>query len=112
MTQVINFQDVKRKKEQQKFDRIIESKMNEETQMVELSIALGLEVIDFLYDNGYDVESKPESIADIFLMLDAIKGIMHRCIDEEYHINDIADQLYEIGDHKEVMQKFFYGSED
>ena len=80
--------------------------------MIELSIALGLEVIDFLYDNGYDVESKPESIADIFLMLDAIKGIMHRVIDEEYHINDIADQLYEIDDPKEIMQKFFYGSEE
>lgn len=112
MTEVINFQAAKEKREEKNFDKLIESKINEENQMLELSVQLGLEVIDFLYDNGYDVESRPESIADIFLMLDAIKGIMHRCIDDEYHINQVADSLFGVEDSKETMQRFFYGNEE
>lgn len=111
MADVIDFTKIKRKKEEENFDKLLESRINEETQMVELSLQCGLEVIDFLYDNGYDVEATPETIADIFLMLDSIKGIMHRCISDEYHINEVADTLYGQKNPKQAMQKFFYGEE-
>lgn len=112
-TNIIDFNFKKKEKEEKRIDEIINYFVTRENFINELAIAASYEVAAFLNDNGYDIEDNSDTIKEIFLMLESIKGIIHRLEGTPYGVHDLTDEMFsEVESTEELMQLFLHGSEE
>lgn len=108
---IIDFNSMKLRKMEQKFDEIAEESQQEEEFIADFAISVAGDLVDSLSDFNYDVMENPKCIYDIILVIESIRGMMHRIRGEEYPMHTFSDTMFKeiVGDDvddKEFLIKF------
>lgn len=104
---VLDFNALKAKREEAKFDEITDRQMTDEEFFAQVAFSATLDIVDVLIENGYNPENNVDSIRDIFLVIEAIRGLGHRSINEPHHSQLIADAAFNfIENEEDVLAEF------
>lgn len=101
---VIDFNSIKAKKMQEKFDELAQETIDEEEFIADFAISVTGDLIEALSDFDYDVMDNPKCVHDIILVIESIRGMMHRIRGEEYPMHTFSDTMFEdiVGDEVDV----------
>lgn len=69
----------------------------------ELGFHVALDIIQVLHDNEYYVENNPQCIRDIFLIIEAVRALGYRSINEDYTMQKISDHTFNFFEDEEKM---------
>lgn len=113
---VVDFNAIKSQKMEEKFDQIAEETMQEEEFIADFAISVSGDLIEALSEFEYDIMENPECVYDIIMLIETIRGMMHRIRGEEYPIQTFADTMFKeiVGDTvepKEFLLKFLESME-
>lgn len=118
MTKVIDFESVRKKKVEEKIDNVVETFEEREKQRDILVVEMAHEIIDYIAEYGYNVEDVPESIVDIFMIMECLNSLLHRVEGIPYPMHDLSTSIVKLSDgkdantrHKELMNFFLHGIE-
>ena len=100
---VLDFAAMKQKREEQKFDELTSEHMADGDFFAVIAFHAALDIVQVLIENGYNPENDPQSIRDIFLVIEAIRGLGHRTINEEHHSQMIADAAFGFIENEEAI---------
>ena len=78
---IIDFQKAKSKKMQEKFDEMTNDIMDDEDFIHEFTAAVMVDIVEAMYDYGFDIRDRPNSVYDIMCTYEAIRSIMSRTKD-------------------------------
>lgn len=100
---IVDFTALKQKREEQKFDELTSSQMDDADFFATVAFHATLDIVEVLIENGYNPENDPQSIKDIFLVIEAIRGLGHRTINEPHHAQMIADAAFNFIENEEMV---------
>ena len=108
---VIDFNTIKAKKMQEKFDSLAEETILEEEFIADFALSVVGDLIEALAEFEYDIMDNPTCVHDIILVIESIRALMHRIRGEEYPMHTFSDTMFEsiVGDEvdtKEFLTKF------
>lgn len=108
---VIDFNTIKAQKMQEKFDSLAEETIQEEEFIADFAISVAGDLIEALAEFEYDIMENPKCVYDIILVIESIRGMMHRIRGEEYPMHTFSNTMFEqiVGDTvdpKEFLSKF------
>lgn len=110
MDNVINFKEIKERKElkeQEKFDSLVDQKLDDEKLFATIGYHAALDILQVLEEFDYDLYNDPKVIRDIFLVIEAIRGIGNRLTGELYHMHSVSDALFgNIVNDEELLEDF------
>ena len=107
MGDIINFGEIKAKKEQEHFDTLTIDKMDDEQLFAHLGMHVGLDVMQVLEELDYNIYNDPNVIRDIFLLVESVRAIGNRVTGELYHIHSVSDSLFgNITNVEEIFEEF------
>ena len=100
MNNVIDFNKMRVKKEQDRLDEIVEETENEEEFIANVAFSVGRDLVDVLPELEYDIFENPECVRDLMLVIEGVRSMMHRIRGEKYPIHSFSDTLFEeiVGD--------------
>jgi hypothetical protein len=118
MTKVIDFESVRKKKVEEKIDNVVDTFEEREKQRDILVVELAHEIVDYIAEYGYNVESAPESITDIFMIMECLNSLLHRVEGLPYPMHELSSGIVKLSDdedlnhrHEELMRFFLHGIE-
>jgi len=94
MDNVIDFQAIKAKKEQEHFDQLTDGTIDDEKLFATIGFHAALDIMQVLEEFDYDLYNDPKVIRDILLVIEAIRGIGCRLTGELYHMHSVSDALF------------------
>lgn len=107
MDNIIDFKSIKAKKEQDKFDAIIEEKIDDEKLFAHLGMHVALDVMQVFDEFDFDLYRDPKVIRDILLLVESVRAIGNRLSGELYHTHSVSDALFgNITNPEEVLEEF------
>ena len=101
---------------QEKFDQLAEETVEEEEFIADFAISVAGDLIEALAEFDYDIMENPDCVRDIIMVIESIRGMMHRIRSEEYPMQVFSDTVFEqiVGDSvdsKEFLRKFIESME-
>lgn len=103
---VISLQVVKQKKiDEEMMSRLELSEHNDES-VFELASVITRDMVELLEDFGYYAQDNDDSIKDIILIIEAIKGLIFRTQNETYSMHEITNTLIEVDEPGELLDNF------
>lgn len=113
---VIDFNTARSQKMQEKFDQIAEETIEEEEFITDFAISVAGDLLEALSEFEYDIMDNPESVYDLIMLIETIRGMMHRIRGEEYPMQKFSDTLFKeiVGEEvepKEFLLKFLESME-
>lgn len=122
MADVIDLSIFKRRKEEKKFDELVEKLEERERNLAILTIDAVLASLDRLSEFDIDPRDNPRSIADLYLILEATAGLISRLNGDSHGIHKAADMFMHeeypsdpfawTETHEKMMNEFFYGDKE
>lgn len=107
MADIINFKEMKEKKEQEHFDNIVSEDIENEELFAFIGMQAALDVVQFLEEQGYEIEAYPEVMRDIFLVIEAIRALGHRVAGEDHSMQLVSDTIFNVfEDEEELLSEF------
>ena len=109
MSNVIDFSKARSKLQKHK-----EANNNKEPEfdiddlIIDLSLDYTLQIIESLEEFGFSAEN-PKCAQDIVLVVEALKGLMHRCQDSKFPTQDLSRIIFQIRDPDAFIEDFFNG---
>lgn len=94
MDNIIDFQTIKAKKEQEHFDQLTNEAFDDEKLFANIGMHATLDIMLVLEEFGYDLYNDPKVIRDIFLVIEGIRSIGCRLTGELYHMHSVSDALF------------------
>jgi len=91
---IIDFSSRLAKKDTESFKEIVEKEEDLLYEIVETSIGMTVDILDTLSEMGYQCKDVKYQ-SDIFLLVEAIKSLMHKSIDKEFPMQQIANSLFQ-----------------
>lgn len=106
MTNVIDFKTMKEKREKQKELENEDGFTNSEF-FAFLGMNAASDIVMVLQEVGFDPRDNPQCMRDIFLIIEAIRGLGHRLTGEEYKMHMVSDSLFSILENEEkILDEF------
>lgn len=107
MSNIIDFNAMKLKKMEERFDELTEQSEIIEDLAADFAISAVMDIIDACYEFGFDVMENPDVIRDLLLTLEGIRGIIHRINADRLAVHDISDSMFnDITDTKSALEQF------
>ena len=107
MDNVIDFKAIKEKKEQEKFDDLVGTQMEDDQFFAVIGYHAALDILQVLEEFDYDLYNDPKVLRDILLVIEAIRGIGCRLTGELYHMHSVSDALFgNIVNDEELLEEF------
>ena len=95
MSNIVDFNKVKSEKMQQRLDELVEEHEYVEELAADFAISAIMDIVEALYELGYDVRSNPDSLRDMLVTVEAIRSIVHRIAGEKTAMHRINDRMFE-----------------
>ena len=118
MAEVIEFDSIRKKKVEEKIDNVVDKFEERERERDTIVVEMMYEIVDYISEYGYNVEDVPESIVDIFMIMECLNSLLHRIEGVPYPMHDLSTSIVKLSDdedpntrHKELMNFFLYGNE-
>lgn len=106
MTNVIDFKAMKEKREKERELEADEGFTNAEF-FAFLGMNAAADIVMVLQETGLDPRDNPQCMRDIFLIIEAVRGLGHRIVGEEYTMHMVSDSLFNIIQNEEkVLEEF------
>jgi len=122
MADVIDLSVFKRRKEEKKFDELVEKIEEQERNLALLTIDAVLGALDRLEEYGIDPQDNPRSIVDLYLMIEATAGLICRVKGDTHGIHRASDMFMEedfpkdpfeyTEKHEKMMREFYNGKDE
>jgi|SRR6056300_638088 len=122
MADVIDLSVFIRRKEEKRFDELVEKIEEQEKNLALLTIEAILSSLDVLSEYDIDPRDNPRSIVDLYLMVEATAGLISRLKGDTHGIHKAADMFMNeeypsdpfewTETHEKMMNDFFYGGSD
>jgi hypothetical protein len=122
MADVIDLSVFKRRKEEKKFDELVEKMEEQEKNLALLTIDAVLASLDRLSEFDIDPRDNPRSIVDLYLIIEATAGLISRLRGDTHSIHKAADMFMDedypsdpfewTANHEKMMNEFFYGDKE
>lgn len=109
MSDVVDFNGFKNKKiekEQEHFDELTDSFKNDDIEFTEIAVELVYELVQQLREFDINIEENVESIRDIIMCIETVKGIINRVKHQSYPTCKMADHFYADKDCEKLMESF------
>ena len=97
---VIDLNAFKAKREERKFDAIIEERQELENDINSLATNLTIDIADALEEYGYNVRNNARA-HDLMMIIEAITSLAYRSVEESYPLHDISEQMFAFEDEDE-----------
>ena len=78
----------------------------EDYELTDMSISIAQEVIDALYDCGYNINEKPEAAYDLIMIVESIKSMVNTIQGKSYPMHEMAKSLFPIDDMQKLIDDF------
>lgn len=111
VVELSGFMKKKEEDEKEVFDKLVDNFESEKMAINTIAHTTANEVCEIIFDLGIDLESNPDCIKDIIVMIESIKATIYRARGEEYHFHDVSDMLINIDNTEEELADFLYGEE-
>jgi hypothetical protein len=88
---------------------------DDETSMffAEIGFHVALDIVQALWENGYDVRNNPECIRDIFMIIETVRALGHRSENQKYAMQKISDSTFNFFDDEErILYEFIDNLEE
>lgn len=121
MGDIIDLEAIRRFKREQKFDELVSEFKDADKRLAAMTMASAFAALDQIYEFGLDVEDNPRCIADIYLLLESIAGVISRVQYRSHGIHNASDaymgidvdDVFEATErHIKLMNEFMYGRND
>ena len=107
MSNIVDFNKVKSEKMQQRLDELVEEHEYVEELAADFAISAIMDIVDALYELGYDVRSNPDSLRDMLVTVESIRSIVHRIAGEKTAMHRINDRMFEDIENTETALESF-----
>lgn len=106
MDNVIDFKAMKEKREKEKSSEQ-EGDFTDGEFFAFLGMNAACDIVMVLEENGLNPRENPACMRDIFLIIEAIRGLGHRLKGEEYTMHMVSDSLFNIFKNEEkILEEF------
>lgn len=107
MSNVIDFNSAKMEMMQKKFDELTEQSEIIEEVAADFAISAVMDIVEAASELGFDVMENPDVIRDMLLVMESIRGLIHRIDGNMLEINDISDKMFSNIENTEAALKNF-----
>ena len=77
-----------------------------EEQMNIMAVQITQDIVDELVEYGYDPTNNPDSIKEIYGMVENLRAYMYRCTNQKHILHGINNTLFDLKDTKETLNDF------
>lgn len=114
MDNVVDFQKVKERKEQEHFDEVIEESKQLEHALELFGMEAVHDIVEILIDEfECDIHRDPKVVFEIVSIVEHIKSLAYRSMGIEYPLQTITDSLFEssVTDPERLLNFFMTGKD-
>jgi hypothetical protein len=106
MSNVIDFHSKLVERMEKRFDELVEESEAEDEFIGDFAISVLRDTCDAASEFGYDIFENPESLKDILLAIDVIRGLLYRIRGLEHQTHSIADSVFKQDDYVLALKEF------
>lgn len=107
MSNVIDFNSAKLEMMKKRFDELTEQSVITEEVAADFAISAVMDIVEAASELGFDVMQEPDVIRDVLLVMESIRGLIHRIDGNTLEINDISDKMFSNIENTESALKNF-----
>lgn len=106
MTNVIDLGEALKRAEQARFDSIVEEMEEDENVAQSVADSVVFDLVDLMYEMGYDVSTRPVAIRDLMLLRESIVGVFRRTRDAASPSHAISESMFVYDSDVDAMLQF------
>lgn len=94
MTNVIDFTKYQKQRSEELADLREDVTILNKKIIQRFSVDVAHDVVSAMSELGFDVTENYESVLDIMVLIETIRGLMHRTMGEDYHFQSVAERVF------------------
>lgn len=106
MSNIVDFNKARVEKITRRMEETLLEAEEQQNEIEGLAADIVYDIIDFFDEVDIDVRENPNTIYDIILLIEVLKSLIHRCMNEEYPTQKVAESLMTIEDPKKILDDF------
>lgn len=105
---IVDFNAVKAKMEEEKFDEIVSEQEELDYNITALATDLTIDIADALHSYGYNVIDNSKG-HDLMMVVEAIRSLAYRTVDVDYPLHKVSESAFEIEDEEDFRYNLLDG---